>query len=315
MPKKKETVWTWNAEEPSKFEENVSEFLEKHNSSNGMYVVKVFSWDNKSISAQEFINKHSPKSASFPHDRIIIFWHIEDELKVKIPEPTHYHVNDPNCIGQINISTKEFFFKNQTLIIIACNQQDYDKEINSLKGLSDAVGYLSLMVGGNILYREIFAKYFCTKRRKFVSGELELRPEEPYPSKVFGLRDFYEIENFDAEDDITHATLWFAGKAFTSKDYASKLVNYHTALEIIGGKNFQNTFGKIYSRNPEVLDAAKKALSEISKLRGYLVHKGKQVELDQALQRKIQIFILDAIIYKQKGKQQKTAFAEMWNEK
>ena len=298
-----QTLWITSDSETSEFEEHIAELLKNFKSKNDIYLVKLFSWNSRKIPAPIAINEHLPKHTESLDDRLISFFHVGEELKVEIPRPSISHSNEENCAGFIKITTDKYQFENETLLIVACTQEDFEKRQESLIGLSDTIGLLSLMFGQNIQSREIFTKFFNAKTKKFISGEIKNTESHEHKDMIVGLRSYYQFEKINFEDDISHAALWFSGKAFVSRDDASKIVYYHTAVEVVAdrSKSYENLFNKMYKKFPDLKEFALKQLKELKDLRGKLLHKGQAVSLNCELERYIQIIILDALIYKQKG--------------
>lgn len=305
-------LWFWLADEVTEFESKIADQLQNILSANKLFFVRLFSWDNSSVSASELVKTCLPAKAEFPNDRKVSFFHIGQELKVKIPFPTLTHMNEPDCVGNVNISSIDYQFSNQTIIVIACSQEEHDAKNYSLNGTNDVVGYLSLMLGKNILHKEIFSNYFCVQKKKFISGDLELKTREGNENKIFGLKKFYNIDKFSGEDEKIHAALWFAGKAFVSNDSAVKVVFYKTALELLAGKTYSNFFGKIYQG--ETYDRANKKIKQFKDLRDNLLHKGKPIIMTDSMERYIQVFLLDAIAFSQKQILEKSAFEALYEQ-
>lgn len=296
----------WLGDQPSEFETAIANQIKDLESDNKLYFVRLYPVQNKDIPVQEIINNYLPTKAEFPTNRCVSFFHIENEMKVKLPVPRLNYINDPNCIGNIHISSEEYVFSNQTLLLLACSQKEQDVKNTALASTYDVFGYLTLMLGGNIFKKEIFSKYFCLSKKKFVSKEFELKNKNFAQDHIIGLKKFYEFENFNAEDDKIHAALWFSGRAYSANDNASKIVFYKTALELAAAQQYQNWYGKIYKGR--IFEQAQEKLNSLKIMRDQLLHKGKAVSFPDHLERYIQIFILDAIAYKQGNSLKKTGF-------
>jgi hypothetical protein len=290
--------WVWLEGEPTEFEIMLADALAafpktEATNDNGVFQVRAYSWRGTVDFTHDFLKTHLPRTIELPFDRMITFLRIDDALTFSIPVPT-LSFSDIAAAGSINISAQKFNFTHQTLLILACRQTDHDREAPALAETHDALGLVSIL-SGDILYgRPLFSSYFCTKRKKFLSGTLGLVKQssvERTPLKF--ARNHPEV--LDARDDRTHAALWFAGSAFSSIDNASKVVAYVTAFEILMGKNLQNYVSRLYKNDPQLQNLALEKMRNLSTLRGDLVHAGLRIALSPELERYAQAFILDAI--------------------
>lgn len=291
--------WVWLEDEPTEFEVMLADALvafpktEATENDNGVFQVRAYSWRGSIEFTHDFLETHLPRTIELPFDRMITFLRVDDTLKFSIPIPT-LSFSDVATAGSIHVSPQKFTFTHQTLLILACRQADHDREAPALAETHDALGLVSIL-SGDILYgRSLFSSYFCTKRKKFLSGTLGLVKQssvERAPLKFAG----DHPEAFDARDDRTHAALWFAGSAFSSSDNASKVVAYVTAFEILMGKNLQNFVRSLYRKDSQLQSLALEKMRSLKTLRGDLVHAGRRIALSPELERYAQAFILDAI--------------------
>lgn len=291
--------WVWLEGDPTEFEARLADALaafpktEATENDNGVFQVRAYSWRGSIDFTHDFLKTHLPRTIEFPFDRMITFLRVDDALTFSIPVPT-LSFSDIAAAGSINVSAQKYNFTHQTLLILACRQADHDREAPALSETHDALGLVSILAGDILYGRSLFSSYFCTKRKKFLSGTLGLVKQssvEWAPLKFAG--DHPEV--LDARDDRTHAALWFAGSAFSSSDNASKVVAYVTAFEILMGKNLQNFVRGLYRKDSQLQNLALEKMRNLENLRGDLVHAGRRIALSPELERYAQAFILDAI--------------------
>ncbi|ANW02410.1 hypothetical protein LMTR13_21790 [Bradyrhizobium icense] len=297
QPKVGDRFWFWLEGEPSAFEvmlaDALAAFPKSEGADNGVFQVRTYSWRGTVDFTHDFLETHLPRKIELPFDRIITFLRVDDTLNFSIPVPT-LSFSDIATAGSIHISPHKYSFTHQTLLILACRQTDHDREPPALAETFDALGLVSILSGHILQGRSLFSSYFCTNRKKFISGTLGVVSQSSVdwtPLKLAAA----DPEVFDARDDRTHAALWFAGAAFSSHDDAAKVVSYVTAFEILMGKNLQNYVRQLYRRDSELQKLALEKIQALEKLRGDLVHAGRRIALSPELERYAQAFILDAI--------------------
>ena len=293
--------WFWLASEPSSFELMLADCLtnfppeDRKQAENGVYYVSIHSWRGDGSFTSTTVSSFFPMSCEMPNTRFVSFMHVEGEHRFEVPDVNIIHTNEGKTT-HIRVAAREIFVGNQIVFLAAARQIDYDMEAPSLAGISDSIGLLSIMCGCLIQSEEIVSGYFCRVHRKFISGKLKVTTD-PTISRT-ALRFTEPGVSFDAKDERTHGALWFAGRAFSAKDHASKIVFYRTALELIGGKQFKNFFGRVYSKHQSTKSLADEKLKVIEKLRGEVVHEGKRANLPLELERYVQALILDGLRFK-----------------
>jgi hypothetical protein len=292
--------WVWFADEPSAFEVHLAETLtafpkpELSQHDNGVFHVRAYSWRGRPEFTQEFLKAHLPRSVELPADGMIKFVTIDDKLEFSIPMETFSFSHSAEA-GSIHVTARKLTLSDQTLMILASRQSDHDREAPALSGSFDALGLISLLSGNVLLGRCLFSSYFCTTRKKFLSGALGVFGPSPVDWTPIKFADENPDSRLDARDDRTHAALWFAGLAFSANDNASKVVSYVTALEILTRKNIKNYLSHLYRKDSELHRAAIEKVLAFLNLRADLVHKGQRIVLSSELERFAQAFILDAI--------------------
>ena len=232
-------------------------------------------------------------SCEMPNTRFVSFMHVEGERRFEAPDVNIIHTNERKTT-HIRVAAREIFVGNQIVFLAAARQIDYDMEAPSLAGISSILSVFYLLCAGvfSKVREWLLIKYYRV-RRKFISGKLKVTPD-PTISRT-ALRFTEPGVSFDAKDERTHGALWFAGRAFSAKDHASKIVFYRTALELIGGKQFKNFFGRVYSKHQSTKSLADEKLKVIAKLRGEVIHEGKRANLALELERYVQALILDGL--------------------
>ncbi|WFU73703.1 HEPN domain-containing protein [Bradyrhizobium sp. CB2312] len=292
--------WVWFADEPSAFEVHLADTLtafpksEPSQDDNGVFHVRAYSWRGRPDFTQEFVQAYLPRSVELPDDGMIKFVTIDDKLEFSIPVETLSFSYSAEA-GAIHVTARKIILSDQTLMILASRQSDHDREAPALTGSFDALGLISLLSGNVLLGRCLFSSYFCTTRKKFLSGALGVVGPSPVDWAPIKFADDNPDTRFDARNNRTHAALWFAGSAFSANDNASKVVSYVTALEILTGKNIKNYLSRLYRKDSELHKAALEKVLALMDLRGDLVHKGQRIVLSPELERYAQAFILDAI--------------------
>jgi hypothetical protein len=300
QPKAGDRLWMWHADEPSAFETLLADTLadfpqsEAGRDDDGVFHVRAYSWRGREGFTQEFLKTHLPQSVELPLERMIKFVRIDDKLEFSIPNHTLSFSHTAEA-GAIHFSPLKFVLSDQTLMILASRQSDHDREAPALTGSLDALGLISLLSGNILDGHSLFSSYFCTSRKKFLSGTLGIVGPSSVDWAPIKFADDNLDAPFDARDDRTHAALWFAGSAFSENDNASKIVSYVTALEILTGKNIKNYFSRLYRKESELQKVALEKVRALMNLRGNLVHKGQRLVLSPELERFAQAFILDAI--------------------
>jgi hypothetical protein len=164
---------------------------------------------------------------------------------------------------------------------------EYDEgEIDSpvLTGVFDVAGLVSLMLGFHMLEKPAISCYFDAADSKFVNGRYGIQSESDAEKSIFGTKSIYTQERFNAMSNKTHASLWFARKAFTEEDRSTKVILYYTALELIVGKNVKNHFAKLYHKR--VGDPIG-VITRFNELRDNLVHNGVLPQFSKELERYI----------------------------
>lgn len=292
-------LWVWLADEPSAFENQLADeltvFPESENAedNNGVFHVRVCSWRGSPNFTQEFLKTYLPHTVELPFERMIKFVKIDDKIEFSIPVAT---LSFSYCAeaGAIHVCPHKYSFWNQTLMILASRQSDHDRKEVTLTGSLDSLGLVSLLSGPILHGGVLFSSYFCTTRKKFVSGTLGVVAQPFTDLAPIKFAD-NNRNGFDARDDRTHAALWFAGSAFSSSDNALKIVSYFTALEILTTENAKNYLNRLYRKDRELQKLALEKFSALITLRNNLVHRGRRVALTPELERYAQAFIVDAI--------------------
>jgi hypothetical protein len=288
------------------FEEQVARQLIDFDAEATLFFVQVFSWRTTPMPTARALTSHLPKTAELAQDRCIGFHEISDKTTVKVAIPTLMFTDEAQA-GDIQISTRKVSFSRQLLIVVGCRQVDHDAGHASLRGASDVIGLLSLIFGRRICEVPVISEYFNVSTKKFVSSTLALTAVSGVEEMIAGLTTFYGLDCFDGMDNTTHAALWFAGKAFTEIDRASKIVFLHTAMELVCGKRMQDHFRNLYKGRAFVGEAIE-AIDALQDLRGQLVHKGLLGGFSSAAERYAQLLLLDALVARQHGSLPASAF-------
>ena len=291
-------LWLWSPGPPSELEKQIADLFSAHTDTQKFHV-QVFSWGSTPMQSTRQIRSQLHKVTDSALQRFIGIHDIGAEVEVSIPTADVTFTQTAQA-GAVNITTRTQTFKSQTLITIGCKQEDYDQGHGSLLGSFDAIGYMSLIFGSNIFHKPVISAYFDTKLQKFIHGELHIVESRDEESAVHGLGDFSGIDKFDISSDKSHAILWFAGKGFVEVDRASKIVFYHSALELACSGNIQNYIRWFYKKSI-CKELAEKTVKSICSLRNNLVHRGKLGEWDRILERQIQLILLDILITDQSG--------------
>lgn len=308
-PQTGDRLWVTLDDPPSEFEKGVAEKIREFDRESSVFFVQVFSWRSVPTPRFKDVQYQLPKITELSQDRTVIFYEIGEETTLSIPTCRLMFSNSAGA-GIVSVNPSKFKFKNQLLVVIACRQEDHDSGHASLHGSMDAIGYLSLVFGKSISEVPIFSIYFNADAEKFVSGALVLKETSKQEESVYGIKDFYKLDRFIADDDRTHAALWFAGKAFTEIDLASKIILYYSSIELICGKRMQDYFRNLYKgRSYSAL--AVETVKNLKELRNQLLHQGKLGDFSGPFERCIQVLLLDAIIEKQCGKLANSAFGSI----
>lgn len=292
-------LWLWLADEPSDLEIHLAEALtvfpksENSEDNNGIFHVRAYSWRGTPDFTQDFLKEYLPNVVEFPFERTIKFLRIDDKLELSIPVATLSFSHNAEG-GAIHVSPQKFSFWDQTLMILASRQSDHDRKETALTGSFDSLGLVSLLSGPILHNAVLFSSYFCTARKKFLSGTLGVVAQSALdwaPIRFAGT----DQNGLDARDDRTHAALWFAGAAFSSNDNASKIISYFTALELLTSENVKNYLNRLYRKDRPLQKLALEKVNTLATLRNDLVHRGRRVHLTPELERYAQAFIVDAI--------------------
>jgi hypothetical protein len=175
-------LWVWLADEPSTFEISLADALtvfpksEKSEDNNGVFHVRVYSWRGSPDFTQDFLKTYLPNSVELPLERMIKLVKIDDKTEFSIPVATLSFSHDAEA-GAIHVSPLKYSFWDQTLMILASRQSDHDRKEPALTGSFDSLGLVSLLSGSILHGGVLFSSYFCTTRKKFLSGTLGLVPQ------------------------------------------------------------------------------------------------------------------------------------------
>ena len=192
-------------------------------------------------------------------------------------------------------TAEKFKFRNELVLFVCSAFDEHEKGTNELVGSWDAVGFIALTFGDNIISAPIFSAYFKLAERKFCNGEATVVGSDERENNIYGLKGFYDEDKLDATDAKTHAALWFVGRAFSEKSSSIKIIFYYIALEIICGKRSQDYLRRFYRG-----DLGQLAADEVRMIKGFrddLVHRGHVNLLNKQAERKIQTIILDVIVH------------------
>jgi hypothetical protein len=294
-------MWVWLASAPASFELMLADRLsnfppeDSRRIENGVYYVSIHSWRGNRSITNTVVNDYFPHSYELPKPCLVSFMHVDGEHEFEIPDVSVAYSSE-GLVADVRVAPKKLCVHNQIVLLVAVRQEDYDAEAPSLAGISDAIGLLSILSGHMLYSREIIGGYFCRIRCKFISGRLKAAAESTISTTA--LRFAEPRISFDATDERTHGALWFAGRAFSAEDHASKIVFYRTALELIGGKCFRNFFGAKYKTHASTKTLADSKLEAIEKLRADVVHCGKRAILQVELERYVQALIVDGLRFK-----------------
>ena len=301
-------LWFTLAEPPSDFEKIVAEQIQAAGASDDVFYLQFFSWANSSDPMARELPGHLPSAIELCTERWLSILQCGAETTVKIPVETLTH-SSKAIAGNIRVTSKEFSFEDQVVIMFACRQEDHDSGYASLRGASDAIGLLSLIFGHNIQPTPIFGNYFNLKEQKFVSGSLIVRTTAEVEKRIFGIKTFYNVDEFLGDSDTVHAALWFVGKAYTERDRASKIVFYQTAMEMVwGSKQLHKRVASCYSGMPGPKRKARETVIRLKKLRHEIVHRGQLGDFSGEFERHVQLLLLDGLVAKQLGALSQSAF-------
>lgn len=290
--------WIWLDGDPSPFEIHLADILatfpksESEERDNGVFHVTIYSWRGNPEFTRHFLETYVPRKIELPFPRMIRFQKVDGKEDLSIPVPA---LSFSHCAtaGSVQVHGQKYSFENETLMVLASRQMDHDCEGPSLAGSLDALGLISLLSGQILHGSSLFSSYFCVTRKKFLNGTFGIATVSSVDWTPIGLSDI--CGELNARDDKTHAALWFAGRAFSSSDDASKIVSYVTALEILTKRNFKNYLGHLYRRNKELREFALEKVSSLMSMRGEVVHQGHRIAFPDELERYTQAFIVDAI--------------------
>lgn len=302
-------LWFWFDGPPSILEKNLAELLkqtphENFEQDNGIYYVKAFSCKNNSASANA-IAGGIPQKINSDYPIWIFVLEVDERIEFKHPKP-QLSFSNKAAAGDIKIGSSLQIFENETIIILATNQSSYDKDNLTPSAPFQGLGILSLIAFSEILPIELFSSYFCTKRERFINGDLKVK-KDIIASKA-NLKEWKNIVELDISNEKISTSLWFFGKAYSSKDSLSSVVFYNTSLEVISNGNITNYFRSIYKSNKDTMDRAVEAISEIKSVRGNVVHQGLRAVIPEHIPHLCRALLYDGINFELNIKSDEFAF-------
>lgn len=301
-------IWIRNASEPSEFEILLADAIRQsalNDKSQSIFYTSAYSFYGSRFHVQYILQ--SLPSIELPYEAWVTFIYLDRDMSFDIPHPqTSVHVENENTIQNIIVNNHKYTLQKQILIVFSCKSTDFDRNDRALRGFSDMIGFLSLIVGRSIHGEELFGSYFCIDLKKFISGRLKVAMRHQFEAVIVSFRNLFEENEIDLQDDIVNAAIWFSGRAFSTKEAKSKSIFYYTAIELICGRSPINTIRKIYKRHicsEEAVDCFKR----IKVIRDNVVHRGIAEDIDAELERMTQTIILDSILFKLEKANAKTA--------
>jgi hypothetical protein len=303
-------IWFWFAEPPSELEQHIAALLFPLSSRGNIYHVTLLCWSNPQQPPGDLLREGAFAKTSLARERLVTFFPISSPQEAKLPEVTLTFTRQGQA-GHLHISPRKIRLDGQTLIIIASKQDDFDDLERQHVRASDAIGYLSLILGRNISSDWIISSYFSSDRKKFVNGALEVRQTSELEYSIINIPDLFGLKALNLSDRKSNIALWLAGRAFASNDSFSSIVLYYTSFKIILGKRLSESVRNLYRLNTEVLPAADDAVRTLKALRDGLVHQGRPGRLTSLYERKLQAILLDALVYRGLGGQRQTALERL----
>lgn len=288
-------MWHWSAEAPTPFEMMLAGHLsaftdgDSPDQDNGVFRVSAYSWrGDDALTSKVF--ECIPKDMEVKFPRLVTFHAIDEEMKVSIPSASVFNSSKASFI---DIGHRDVTLHPGIMLLVASRQMDYDDEGPTLAGHDDALGIVSLVAGHILNKEEVFSSYFCVERKKFLCGRLRI-VEDPVVARTV-IPELGEIR-LDAQNETTHVAFWFAGKAFSASDHASKIVFYQVALEsAVGKQNVTNFFGSLYKGRGAFTDHIMCLIKRAKSARDDIVHRGERRTLTTEVERYIQAAIIDAL--------------------
>lgn len=305
-------LWICSTSEPSEFEVLLSDALRQaapNNKSDTVFYVSAYSFYGADNHVKYLLS--SLPNIELPYDAIVSFITLEKEMSFAIPNPQTSGLREADKnIQHIVVNEHKFTLQKQILLIFACNHRDFDRADRLLRGFSDLIGFISLIIGASIEGQELFGSYFCIEKKKIISGNLKVTERHPLEQVILNFKNIFESNDIDLQDDIINSAIWFAGRAFITQEAKSKPIFYYTSIEIACGRSLLNTIGKIYTGKVERAKA-EECFKQIKGIRDKIVHRGIAEDIESALERLLQAIILDAIMFRIKGKCKKTALESL----
>lgn len=300
--KRGDRFWFRFAEDPSEFEELLSKNIpietstEDNQHGDRVFHVSLFSSDFSAQDIETFAEQIKRELSETYRDCGITFLHLDNSYEVSIPRES---LTVSNIATEVIIHRDCYKISKGSYILFWQDQVQFDIDDEVPSGHYDLIGLVSLMTGERISRHPIIECYYAEDARKFLVSNLIIMHDEIRQGDMKPLS-FSECSSIDSTNVVLHTILWFAGRAFTARDHAQKIIFYHTALEIcIGNDSFRKEIKKLYAKSDRNFSVRMGDIAHrIKASRNRIVHNGKMNVMDKKLERYAQAFLIDLIAHR-----------------